>query len=74
MNEWKYVEDKVSRRNPNGKSPRRPKPQLFNLKRDPVEANNVIAESPEIAENMQTIVDRIRLQRSERTVALEGRQ
>ena len=53
MNEWKYIEDKVLRPAPNGMSPRAPRPQLYSLKQDPVEANNVIAEFPEIAENMQ---------------------
>ena len=74
MNEWKYIEDKVLRPLPNGKPPRKPQPQLYNLKQDPVEENNVIAEFPEIAENMQEMLDRIRSRGSERTVADEGRQ
>ena len=73
LNEWKYIEDKVLRPPPNGRPPRKPQPQLFNLKQDPVEENNVIAEFPEIAKNMQEMLDRIRVQGSERTVAQEAR-
>ncbi len=73
LNEWKYIEDKMLRPIPNGRPPRKPHPQLFNLKQDPVEENNVIAEFPEIAKNMQEMLDRIRVQGSERTVALEAR-
>ena len=69
----KYIEDKVLRPTPNGRPPRKPQPQLFNLKQDPVEENNVIAEFPEIAKNMQEMLDRIRVQGSERTVAQEAR-
>jgi arylsulfatase A-like enzyme len=73
LNKWKYIEDKVLRPIPNGGPPRKPQPQLFNLKQDPVEENNVIAEFPEIAMNMQEMLDRIRVQGSERTVAQEAR-
>ncbi len=74
ISEWKYIEDKVLRPARNGMPPRKPRPQLFNLKQDPVEENNVIAEFPEIAENMQKTLDRIRAQDSERSVAGEERQ
>jgi arylsulfatase A-like enzyme len=69
MNEWKYIENRVLRPNPNGTVRRNPQPQLFNLKRDPVEAINVIAQFPEIAQHMQEMLDAIRLKGSERVVA-----
>ena len=74
MNEWKYIEDKVLRPAPSGKPPRKPEPQLYNLKQDPAEANNVIDAFPEIAQQMQETLDRIRMQGSERKVTEEGRQ
>lgn len=70
-NEWKYIEDKILRPLPGDKPPRKPAPQLYNLKQDPEEENNAIAEFPEIAQSMQEMLDRIRLQGSERLVAQE---
>jgi hypothetical protein len=64
----------VLRPAPNGRPPRKPKPQLYNLKQDPAEANNVIDAFPEIAQEMQETLDRVRLQGSERIVTKESRQ
>ncbi|MFC1760653.1 arylsulfatase [Planctomycetota bacterium] len=69
MNEWKYIENKAERPMEKARQEKNPKlaqPELYNLKRDPVEANNVIQEFPEIAKNMQATLDRIRTQGSER--------
>jgi arylsulfatase A-like enzyme len=74
MNEWKYIENKAERpadKARQEKNPNLARPQLYNLKRDPVEANNVIDEFPEIAKKMQETLNRIRRQGSERLVARE---
>jgi len=69
MKEWKYIEGKAERPADKARQEKNPnlvKPELYNLKRDPVEADNVIEEFPEIAQKMQETLDRIRLQGSER--------
>ena len=69
MNEWKYIEGKAAKpltlgqqKNPSEEL----SPRLHNLRQDPAEANNVIDAFPEIAQEMQETLDRIRLQGSER--------
>lgn len=74
MKGWKYIEDKALRPNPNGKPPRKPNPQLYSLKEDPMEEQNVIADFPEIAQKMQEALDHIRLQGSERIATKESGQ
>jgi arylsulfatase A-like enzyme len=72
MNEWKYIEGKAERpadKARQEKNPNLARPQLYNLKRDPVEANDVIDEFPEIAKKMQKALDRIRSEGSERMAA-----
>ena len=71
--DWKYIEDQVLRPFPNGRPPRKPMPQLFNLQQDPEEANDVIDAYPEIARKMQENLDRIRKRGSERLATEEGR-
>ena len=74
MNDWKYIYNKAKRpadKARQEKNPNLSKPQLYNLKKDPVEAENVINEFPEIAEKMQKTLDRIRSQGSERMAAKE---
>ncbi len=44
--------------------------QLYNLKQDPAEEENLISEFPEIAERMQEALDKIRSQGSERLAAI----
>ena len=63
MNEWKYIEGKVLRPAPKGKkqgSLKKSNPELYNLKQDPAEEENLISEFPEIAERMQETLDKIR--------------
>jgi arylsulfatase A-like enzyme len=74
MGQWKYIEDVVLRPLPNGRPPRKPIPQLYNLQQDPAEANNVISEFPEVAERMQKTLDQIRREESERVVAVGSRE
>ncbi len=73
MNEWKYIEDKVLRPTPDGKPPRKPEPQLYNLKQDPIEENNVIDQHPEIAASMQDALDRIRQVKDRNALSLKKR-
>jgi len=77
INDWKYIEGKAEK--PLNKGQQKGlsdelKPQLYNLKQDPVEARNLIDEFPEIAEKMQETLNRIRRQGSERLVAQEERK
>ncbi len=76
MNEWKYIEGKAVKPLTLGqqKPSEKLSPQLHNLKQDPAETNNLIDVFPEIAQEMQETLDRIRLQGSERMVTKEGRQ
>ncbi len=74
MNDWKYIEGKAAK--PLNKARQKSlseelKPQLYNLKQDPVEAKNLIDKFPEIAEKMQGALDLIRSQGSERMAAKE---
>jgi len=72
MKEWKYIEGKAQRpadRVRQEKNPKLARPQLYNLNRDPVEAEDVVDEFPEIAKKMQEALDRIRSEGSERLVS-----
>ena len=67
--EWKYIENRAER--PAEKTrqenyPNRAKPELYNLKTDPAETDNVIHQFPEIAKELQERLDRIRKMTSER--------
>ena len=62
--DWKYIEGKELR--PGGKD--KPK-ELYNLKADPAESNNLIKQHPEIAEQLQKQLDLIRSKQSERLAA-----
>jgi arylsulfatase A-like enzyme len=69
MGDWKYIENKALR--PEDKvrqeqNPKLTKPELYNLKKDPAEAENVIDQFPEVAEKMQKELDRIQDKGSER--------
>jgi len=67
--DWKYIENKAERpvdKARKEKNPKLAKPELYNLKKDPAEAVNVINQFPEIAEKMQKRLDRIRKMNSER--------
>ena len=69
MGDWKYIEGKAERpadKARQKKNPRLAKPELYNLKEDPAETENVIEQFPEVAEKMQERLDRIRSQGSER--------
>lgn len=72
MGDWKYIENKAERpadKARQNKNLKRAMPELYNLKNDPYEAANVIGEFPEIAEQLQQALDRIRSLGSERTAA-----
>jgi arylsulfatase A-like enzyme len=64
MGEWKYIEGK----------PQMPKrknlpPELYNLKSDPAEKTNLYKKFPEIVEELQKQLDKIRSEGSERLAA-----
>lgn len=74
MNDWKYVENQAQRPADKARQEKNPalaKPQLYNLKQDPAEADNIVDEFPEIADKMQKALDRIRSEGSER-MAVKG--
>ncbi len=67
--DWKYIENDPKRPQnaaQKKKFPNRFKPELYNLKKDPAETENVIHQFPEVAEKMQKALDRIRNKGSER--------
>ena len=64
MGDWKYIENKRLR--PPAKEG---KPELYNLKKDPAETENVIKDFPEVAEKMREALDRVREKGSERMAA-----
>lgn len=77
MNDWKYIENQAQRPADKARQEKNPslaKPQLYNLRQDPAEANNVINEFPEIADKMQKALDRIRSEGSERMAVTGFRQ
>lgn len=62
--DWKYIEGKVLRPESKDKPP-----ELYNLKEDPAESQDLIKQHPEIAEQLQKRLDRIRSMNSERVAA-----
>ena len=77
MNDWKYIENQAQRPADKARQEKNPslaKPQLYNLRQDPAEANNVVNEFPEIADKMQKALDRIRSEGSERIAVTGFRQ
>ena len=74
MGEWKYIEGKAEK--PLNQEQQRYfadelTPQLYNLKQDPAESRNLIADHPDIAEHMQAVLDRVRTLGSERMAAAQ---
>ncbi len=69
MGDWKYIENKAKRptdKERQKKNPNLAKPELYNLIEDPGETKNVIDSHPEIAAKMQSKLDQIRMEGSER--------
>lgn len=72
MGDWKYIENKAERpedKERQVKNPNLVKPELYNLVQDPSEAENVIDRNPGIAAKMQSKLDQIRKEGSERLAA-----
>jgi len=69
MGDWKYIENQAERPADKARQKKNPgqfKPQLYNLKQDPAESENVINAFPEVAEQMQERLNHIRELKSER--------
>ena len=74
MGDWKYIENKALRPQDKARQEKNPKlaePELYNLKTDPGETENVIDQFPEEAERLQKELDRIEEKGSER-IAVKG--
>lgn len=68
--DWKYIEGVVPDPNPKwltGKRLEEANEMLYNLSRDPGEQNNVIPHHPDIADEMRSLLSRIRIQGYSRT-------